>query len=59
MPIYEYECDKCGEKIEVVQYVNEPPLEKCKSCGGKLKKLISHSKFILKGSCWANDGYTK
>ena len=26
MPLYEYECAKCGEKIEVIQSFSDPPL---------------------------------
>ena len=52
MPIYEYHCTKCGEHIEAWQKFSDPPLMKCGSCRGKLKKLISQSTFHLKGSGW-------
>ncbi|GMQ80016.1 MAG: zinc ribbon domain-containing protein [Thermodesulfobacteriota bacterium] len=52
MPIYEYECSKCGRIDEVLQKFSDRPLAKCKHCSGKLHKLISHSSFHLKGTGW-------
>jgi putative FmdB family regulatory protein len=52
MPIYEYECSKCGRIDEVIQKFSDKPLTTCKHCSGKLHKLISHSSFHLKGTGW-------
>lgn len=52
MPIYEYECTKCGKLEEVYQKFSDKPLTKCKQCSGKLHKLISQSSFHLKGTGW-------
>ncbi|RUM89050.1 MAG: zinc ribbon domain-containing protein [Thermodesulfatator sp.] len=52
MPIYEYQCESCGNIVENWQRITDPPLEECESCGGKMKKLISQSSFHLKGSGW-------
>ena len=52
MPIYEYECGKCGKVEEIIQKFSDKPLVKCKHCSGKLHKLISHSSFHLKGTGW-------
>ena len=52
MPIYEYECAKCGHQIEVWQKFSDKPVTKCELCKGKMKKLISQSTFHLKGSGW-------
>ena len=52
MPIYEYECTKCGKIEEVFQKFSDKPLMKCAHCSGKLHKLISHSSFHLKGTGW-------
>jgi putative FmdB family regulatory protein len=49
MPIYQYECQKCGELTEVLQKFSDEPLTKCKKCGGELKKIISKSSSALKG----------
>ena len=58
MPIREYKCKDCGNYIEVIQGINEKPLEKCEQCGGKLEKLISNSSFVLKGSGWYKTDYS-
>ena len=52
MPIYEYECSKCGGIDEVLQKFSDKPLTKCKHCSGKLHKLVSQSSFHLKGTGW-------
>ncbi len=52
MPIYEYECTKCGTIEEVIQKFSDKPLTKCRSCAGKLHKLVSQSSFHLKGTGW-------
>ena len=52
MPIYEYECSKCGHQSEVWQKFSDEPLSKCKICNGNVRKLISQSTFHLKGSGW-------
>ena len=52
MPIYEYECTKCGKVEEIFQKFSDKPLVKCRHCAGKLQKLISQSSFHLKGTGW-------
>ncbi len=52
MPIYEYQCIKCKNKVEVMQKMTDPALTKCTSCGGELKKLITNTSFVLKGTGW-------
>jgi putative FmdB family regulatory protein len=60
MPIYEYECKKCGRITEALQGFNDPPLKKCKYCKtGKLEKLISLSSFQLTGTGWYSTDYAK
>ena len=51
MPLYEYVCQKCGRKTEVLQRMNERPLRICPHCGGKkLKKAFSAPAIQFKGS---------
>ena len=57
MPIYEYECESCGNVEEVVQKLSDKPLKNCSSCSGKVHKLISQSTFHLKGGGWYADSY--
>lgn len=51
MPIYEYQCSKCGV-FEVTQRITEDPLKKCPGCRAKVQKLISNTSFQLKGTGW-------
>ena len=52
MPVYEYECLACEKNHEVIQKFSDKPLSECPDCGGQVKKLISNTSFILKGSGW-------
>ena len=49
MPIYEYECPKCG-RFDALQKMSAPPLEVHDVCGSKVRKLMSASAFAFKGS---------
>lgn len=52
MPIYEYECLACGKTTEAIQKFSDALLDTCPECGGQLKKLISNTTFVLKGTGW-------
>ncbi len=53
MPIYEYRCSACGHHLEALQKMSEGPLRKCPECGkSQLRRLVSASRFRLKGSGW-------
>ena len=52
MPIYEYQCKKCGTIEEALQKFSDKPLTRCRHCSGKLHKLVSRSSFHLKGTGW-------
>jgi putative FmdB family regulatory protein len=53
MPIYEYRCDACGHEFEVMQKMSDGPIRKCEACGRlKVKRLVSQTSFVLKGSGW-------
>jgi putative FmdB family regulatory protein len=52
MPIYEYRCECCGTEFEEWQKFSDPPVERCRDCGGTVRRLISQSTFVLKGSGW-------
>src|SRR6185436_362694 len=58
MPIYEYQCHKCGI-VEVTQRITEKALTKCPSCKSKIKKLISNTSFQLKGNGWYITDYAR
>ena len=57
MPTYEYECTK-GHQFEVEQRISEDPLKTCRLCRSKVRRLISSTSFVLKGSGWYADGYS-
>jgi putative FmdB family regulatory protein len=41
MPLYEYQCDDCGHRFEVIQKFSDAPVEVCPACGGAVKRLLS------------------
>lgn len=57
MPIYEYECRACRKTTEAMQKFSDAPLAECPDCGGQLKKLISNTSFVLKGTGWYKTDY--
>lgn len=57
MPVYEYECLSCGKIHEVTQRFSDDPLIECSDCNGALRKLISKTSFVLKGSGWYKTDY--
>jgi putative FmdB family regulatory protein len=59
VPIYEYQCTRCGEVFEAFQKITDEPLAQCKFCQGKVEKLISQSSFQLKGSGWYLTDYAR
>lgn len=59
MPIYEYQCSKCNAVTERLQGVNDAPLGKCPSCGGKVRKMMSSGAFVLKGSGFYATDYAR
>ncbi|MBN7798563.1 FmdB family zinc ribbon protein [Parahaliea mediterranea] len=53
MPIYEYQCQACGELHEALQKISDDPLLDCPACGEpQLKKKVSAAAFRLKGGGW-------
>ncbi|MCX8026722.1 MAG: zinc ribbon domain-containing protein [Thermodesulfovibrionales bacterium] len=59
MPVYEYECKDCRQRLEIIQRFDDPPLETCESCGGRMQKLISNTSFVLKGNGWYVTDYVR
>lgn len=58
MPIYEYECRKCGV-FDYEHSMSARPLARCPRCRSKVTKLISATAFHLKGGGWYADGYDR
>jgi len=59
MPLYEYECERCGHVFEAIQKFSDPPIDKCPKCGGPVHKLQSAPAFHLKGSGWYITDYAR
>ena len=53
MPIYEYQCTKCGHGLEAIQKFSDDPLTSCPACNEEaLKKKVSAPSFRLSGGGW-------
>ena len=59
MPIYEYQCNKCGHRFEAIQKVNDAPLKKCEKCKGKAERILSSPAIQFKGSGWYVTDYAR
>ncbi|MEM9597512.1 MAG: FmdB family zinc ribbon protein [Acidobacteriota bacterium] len=59
MPLYEYQCQTCGDRFEELQRFNDPHLTVCRTCGGPLKRLISAPAVQFKGDGWYVTDYAK
>ena len=60
MPLYEYQCDACGSRFELIRKFSDPPLEVCPTCGkGPVQKLVSSPAFQFKGSGWYITDYAR
>jgi putative FmdB family regulatory protein len=59
MPLYEYQCDACAHRFEVIRKFSDPPLEACPQCGGSVRKLVSSPAFQFKGTGWYITDYAR
>jgi putative FmdB family regulatory protein len=59
MPLYEYQCKKCGNRFERIQRFSDPMVKKCPECGGKVEQMISAPAVQFKGSGWYVTDYAK
>jgi putative FmdB family regulatory protein len=60
MPLYEYECDACGNRFEKIQKFSDPLVDTCPKCGkGPVRKLMSSPAIQFKGSGWYITDYAK
>ena len=60
MPLYEYECESCGRRFEVIQKFSDPPADVCRHCGsGPVRRLLSSPAIQFKGSGWYITDYAK
>ncbi|MGK5090233.1 FmdB family zinc ribbon protein [Bdellovibrionota bacterium FG-2] len=59
MPLYEYECAKCEKVHEIMQKFSDAPVDNCPDCASPVKKLLSRTSFVLKGTGWYTTDYKK
>ena len=60
MPIYEYECEACGNRFELIQRLSDDPVVICPKCGQpKVHKLMSSPAIQFKGSGFYINDYAK
>jgi putative FmdB family regulatory protein len=55
MPTYDYACEACGHRIEVLHGVHAGGPAACPRCGGPMRKLLSPPTIVFKGSGWAKN----
>ncbi len=60
MPLYEYQCPKCGHRFERIQKFSDPDPKKCPECGAsKLERLLHAPAVQFKGSGWYVTDYAR
>ncbi len=59
MPLYEYQCKKCGHGFEKIVKFSDKPIKKCPECRGPVEQLISAPAVQYKGSGWYVTDYAK
>jgi putative FmdB family regulatory protein len=59
MPLYEYQCENCGDVFEVMQKFVDTPLTVHEKCGGPVHRLLSAPALKFKGSGWYVNDYAK
>ena len=60
MPLYEYQCEACGKRFEVIRKFSDPPLDTCTLCGkGPVRRLFSSPAIQFKGSGWYITDYSQ
>ena len=60
MPLYEYRCDACGQRFEVIQKFSDPAPDACRLCGkGPVHRQASSPAIQFKGSGFYITDYPK
>lgn len=61
MPIYEYQCKKCGHRFERMQKMSDPHPTDCPDCKARksVEQLLSAPAVQFKGSGWYVTDYAK
>jgi putative FmdB family regulatory protein len=60
MPLYEYQCDACGKRFEIIQKFSDPAPDACRVCGkGPVHRLMSSPAIQFKGTGWYITDYAQ
>jgi putative FmdB family regulatory protein len=59
VPIYEYECEVCNHRFEVMQKFSDKPIKKCTQCAGPVHKVLSPPALVFKGTGWYVTDYAR
>lgn len=60
MPLYEYQCEACRRRFEVIRKFSDPELQVCNLCGkGPVQRLMSSPAIQFKGSGWYITDYSQ
>lgn len=60
MPLYEYECDACGQHFELIRRFSDPDVDVCAVCAkGPVRRLLSSPAIQFKGSGWYITDYAR
>jgi putative FmdB family regulatory protein len=59
MPLYEYQCEVCGHRFEVIQKYADAPIDTCPRCNGVVRKLFSSPAIQFKGTGWYVTDYAR
>jgi len=59
MPLYEYQCQKCGKVFEIIQKFSAEPLSVHEDCGGAVERLLSAPAIQFKGTGWYVTDYAR
>ena len=57
MPLYEYQCKKCGHRFERIQSYSAEDVKECPVCQGEVERLISAPAIRFKGSGFYSTDY--
>ncbi len=59
MPLYEYQCNVCSRRFELIQKFSDPLASECPTCGGPVRKLFSSPAIQFKGTGWYVTDYAR
>ena len=59
LPLYEFQCRKCGHRFERIQKFSDPDPKKCPECGGRMERMLAAPAVQFKGSGFYQTDYAR